>query len=73
MDEKGESISKIDFEIAPITKRKCAINEYIAPDQNENSLPLNPKIIDPLVRATEGYKSSSESEDEDFEWYEPTP
>jgi len=32
-------------------------------------LPLCPKIIDPIVAATEGEIESSESDDEEFEWY----
>jgi hypothetical protein len=61
------------LELKRISKRICAKNEFIKPDAKEPNLPLNPTFIDPVLRATHDIAESSESDDEEFEWYKPSP
>ena len=71
MDDAGNPKQKFEFSFKTITKRKCAINEYIKPD-SETKLPLLPEMVDAVTRATKD-DESEESDDEDFDWYEQSP
>lgn len=42
LDQQGNPIQRFDYKFKPITKRKCAINEFIRPDSEELLLPLAP-------------------------------
>jgi hypothetical protein len=70
LDEEGKPKQKFDYTFKSITKRKCAINEFIKPDSDEVVLPLTPQIVDLVQEATEAQESSSESDDEEFDWYD---
>jgi len=73
LDSEGKPTKTFDCELKRITKRICAINEYIKPNAKEVTLPLVPVFTDPLIKATTEVQESSESEDEEFDWYQSTP
>lgn len=69
LNADGTPKKKFELYFKKITKRKCAINEYIPPDSDEPNLPLTTQIIDAVTRATVD-DESEESEDEEFDWYD---
>lgn len=73
LDSEGKPFKTFDYELKRITKRICAINEYIKPNAKEVTLPFVPVFTDPVIKATTKVSESSESEDEDYDWYESTP
>jgi len=71
LDEDGTAIADMKprmLDYRPITKAKCARNEFLVVGAKKQPDPLTPTIDDPLTRKENGEENDDVSSDEEFDW-----